>query len=146
MTAKIKKEIQAGRIAGPFSDAPFQVFHVSPLGVVPKKNPGEFRLIHHLSYPKGHHISVNDGISVEDSTVTYASIQQAIHIIQRLGRGCYMAKTDIESAFVSYRYTPQTTSYWALLGMANSILTSAYQWAVVQAAKYLRRSVMLLSG
>ena len=49
---KTAKELAAGRLAGPF---------VSPLGVVPKKSPGEFRLIHHLSFPKG--ASVNDGIS-----------------------------------------------------------------------------------
>ena len=59
--AKLKKELDAHRLAGPFHSPPFPVFHVSPIVVVPKKSPGEFRLIHHLSYPKG--TSINDDIS-----------------------------------------------------------------------------------
>ena len=50
---KLKKEITAGRIAGPFQDPPFPHMFCSPLGIVPKKNPSEFRLIHHLSFPRG---------------------------------------------------------------------------------------------
>ena len=42
--AKLNKEYETGRLAGPFHP-----FRVSRLGVVPKKTPGEFRLIHHLS-------------------------------------------------------------------------------------------------
>ena len=45
-------ELAAGRIAGPFSETPFPNIQVSPLGLVPKKAPNEFRLIHHLSYPE----------------------------------------------------------------------------------------------
>ena len=56
--AKISKELDACRLAGPFSSPPFPVFRVSPLGLVPKKVEGEFRLIHHLSFPKGS--SLND--------------------------------------------------------------------------------------
>ena len=57
---KLSKELAAGRIVGPFDSPPFETFRVSPLGIVPKKLPGKFRLIHHLSYPEG--LSVNDGI------------------------------------------------------------------------------------
>ena len=41
------------RIAGPFPMAPFDNFGVSPIGLVEKKTKGEYRLIHHLSYPRG---------------------------------------------------------------------------------------------
>lgn len=51
--AKLRKEIEAGRISGPFPVPPFSAFRTSPLGVVPKKTPSEFRLIHHLSYLLG---------------------------------------------------------------------------------------------
>ena len=61
VSAKLIQEVKAGRIAGPFDTPPFKNFCVSPLGVVPIKTPGEFRLIHHLSFPKG--TSVNDGIA-----------------------------------------------------------------------------------
>ncbi|XP_048367316.1 uncharacterized protein LOC125441063 [Sphaerodactylus townsendi] len=64
---KINKELQAGRIAGPFSSPPLPNLRVSPVGVVPKKTPGEFRMINHLSYPTGS--SVNDGIDPEVSSV-----------------------------------------------------------------------------
>ena len=57
--AKLAMEIAAHRIAVPFSSPPFSVFRVSPLGLVPKKIEGGFRLIHHLSCPKGS--SLNDG-------------------------------------------------------------------------------------
>lgn len=56
---KVGKEVSAGRLAGPFLVPPFSNLRVFPLGVVPKKEPGKFRLIHHLSYPKGD--SVNYG-------------------------------------------------------------------------------------
>ena len=58
--SKPNKEREAGRIAGPFALPPFPNFRCSPLGIVPKKDPSEFRLIHHLSYPNGS--SVNDFI------------------------------------------------------------------------------------
>jgi hypothetical protein len=51
--AKLFKECQANRLAGPFDHPPFVKFLVSPLGVVPKKALGEYRLIRHLSLPSG---------------------------------------------------------------------------------------------
>ena len=57
---KLRKECDAGRIVGPFRTPHFANFRISPLGVVLKKGPSEFRLIHHLSYLKGN--SVNDAI------------------------------------------------------------------------------------
>ena len=74
--AKIAKELAAGRLAGPFDSPLISPFVVSPLGVVPKKSPGAFRLIHHLSFPRG--ASVNDGIFHENSTVCYATIGDSI--------------------------------------------------------------------
>lgn len=60
VSEKIAKELLAGCIAGPFYDPPFPNFHISPLGLCPKKDPNKFCMIHHLSYPKG--LSVNDFI------------------------------------------------------------------------------------
>ena len=48
----ISKEIDLGRIAGPFEKPPFDKFQCSPIGLVPKKNC-DFRLIQHLSFPEG---------------------------------------------------------------------------------------------
>ena len=92
--SKLHKELEAGRIAGPFAVPPFPNFRCSPLGIVPKKDPSEFRLIHHLSYPQGS--SVNDFIPDDCSSVRYASINDAISVIKQTGAGCFMAKTDVK--------------------------------------------------
>lgn len=85
VSAKLKKEIEAGRVVGPFKAPPFSNFRTSPIGIVPKKAPNEFRLIRHLSYPRGS--SVNDFIPDECSSVHYASISDAIHILKKLRSG-----------------------------------------------------------
>ena len=109
---KLSKELTAGRIVGPFDVPPFETFRISPQGVVPKKSPGEFRLIHHLSYPAGS--SVNDGIPKELATVPYAIIDDAIRLVKSLGNGCFLAKTDIKSPF---RIIPITPRDFPLLGI-----------------------------
>jgi hypothetical protein len=108
---KLAKEIQVGRIAGPFFKAPFSHFCCSPLGLVEKKVPGTFRLIHHLSHPEG--LSVNDGIPTHFSQVHYQTIDDAVTEIRKLGRGCFLAKTDIANAF---RIVPLHPSEYPLLG------------------------------
>jgi hypothetical protein len=50
---KIAKEILVGRVVGPCESPPFQNLQISPLGLIPKRTPGEMRVIHHLSYPEG---------------------------------------------------------------------------------------------
>ena len=70
---------------------------ISPVGLVPKKKPGEFRLIHHLSHPRDN--SVNSGIPREFTSVSYHTVDQAIAILCTIGPGAYLAKTDIKSAF-----------------------------------------------
>ena len=47
----LAKELLVQRVSGPFSHPPLPNFRVSPIGVVPKKTPGEFRCNQHLSYP-----------------------------------------------------------------------------------------------
>ena len=109
---KLLKDLEAGRIRGPFPRPPFREFVCSPLGIVPKKVPSEFRLIQHLSYPCGS--SVNDYIPERTSSVRYASISDAIRVLKQLGAGCFMVKTDIKSAF---RIIPIHPSDFPLLGM-----------------------------
>ena len=110
--SKIKKETEALRLAGPFESPPFTEFCVSPLGVVPKKVPGEFRMIHHLSFPSGS--SVNDGILSANTSVQYATIADAMSLIKQCGKGCFLANTDIKDAF---RIIPIQPSDYPLLGI-----------------------------
>ena len=84
----------------------------SSLGIVPKKDPSEFRIIQQLSYPHG--TSVNDNIPDVHSSVHYASISDAIAVLKSLGAGWFLAKTDIESAFRIILIHP---SNFPLLGM-----------------------------
>ncbi|CAJ0934229.1 unnamed protein product [Ranitomeya imitator] len=108
---KLNKEIRAGRFQGPFDSPPFFNLRVSPLGIVPKKESGKYRLIHHLSYPKGR--SVNDGIPNDDTTVTYIPFDRAVEMVRKAGPGALMAKSDIESAF---RLLPAHQDCYHLLG------------------------------
>ena len=109
--SKINKELELGRIAGPFDSPPFRNFIVSPLGLVPKKNSGEYRLIHDLSFPKGD--SVNGHIDPEFSAVQYEVLDRCIELVQMIGFGCLMAKADLKDAF---RIIPVAPSSYRLLG------------------------------
>lgn len=108
---KLWRELELGRMAGPFDLPPFHNLRVSPLGVVPKKAEGKFRLIHHLSYPSGS--SVNDGIDREESRVHYASFDRALQLVRAVGQSALLAKADIESAF---RLLPVHPDCFHLLG------------------------------
>ena len=115
VSKKIAEELDKGRLGGPFETKPFSNFKLSPLGVVPKKNPGEFRMIHHLSYPRNSGQSVNENIAVEFVSVSYAGIQDAICKIKAIGKNCFMAKTDVRSAF---RIMPIHPDDYHLLGFS----------------------------
>ena len=109
---KIAKELALGRIVGPHdAPPPYSNYRVSPLAVVPKKAPGEFRMIHHLSYPEGS--SINDFIPRDMSSVQYATIQDATYFINQSNKPVYMAKRNVESAF---RVIPVSPADRLLLG------------------------------
>ncbi|XP_072254199.1 uncharacterized protein [Pyxicephalus adspersus] len=110
VTGKLRKEVALGRMAGPFRELPLRNLVISPLGVVPKKEPGQFRMIHHLSYPTGE--SVNDGIAPELCRVVYTSFDRAVALVRKAGKGCLMAKADVESAFRLLPVHPE--SFWLL--------------------------------
>ena len=58
---------------------------------------GQFRLIHHLSYPCGKFF--NDFIDPNLYSVQFASFDEAVHMVQDLGPCCLLGKSDIQSAF-----------------------------------------------
>ena len=106
----IESEREAGRIAGPFPIPSPWIQKFSPIGLIPKKSPGTYRVIHHLSFPFGN--SVNDYIPRERTAVSYGSIDQAVQLISQF-QSPYLAKTDIASAF---RMIPVSLSDCPLLG------------------------------
>ena len=66
---KLAKEVRLGRMLGPFSEPPFMDLMCSPVGLVPKKDTDEMRMIMHLSYPYGE--SINDYIYPEKAATQY---------------------------------------------------------------------------
>lgn len=110
--AKLANEVREGRMAGPFSSPPLDPFRVSPLGLVPKREPNAYRLIHHLSFPdRG---SLNYATDKVDASVSYASLEDAITLIRRFGPGALIAKADVKSAF---RLLPVAPSGFNSLGI-----------------------------
>jgi hypothetical protein len=114
VTKNLLKEVILGRTAGPFLSPPFLNFQIYPIGVVPKKHSSDWRTIFHLSHPKSAGTSVNAHISKENYSLQYVKIDDAINLIIQLGKGSFMAKTDICSAF---RNVPVRPNDWELLGM-----------------------------
>ena len=111
VTAELRKECAAGRIIGPSPVPPLANLKCSGVGVVPKKN-GKWRMIHHLSAPRG--TSINDFILREEYSLHYATIDDAIASLLTLGAGALMAKIDLKSAF---RMVPVRQEDWELLGI-----------------------------
>ena len=92
----VQEELRAGRLIRLPENTPG--VHVSCFGVIPKPHqPGKWRLITDLSSPKGE--SVNNGVDRQWCSVSYASVDDAVQCIMRLGRGALLAKFDIASAY-----------------------------------------------
>ena len=107
----ICKELVRGHTSGPFDKPPLVHLHCSPLGAVLKKD-GTYRIILDLSSPHDG-TSINDGIPSETYSVKYSSFDEAVCLIRRVGRGCFLAKLDIKHAF---RLCPVHPSDWQYLG------------------------------
>ena len=91
-------ETNIGRRKGPYKNLPFNYFYSNPLGVVFKKKKTKPRVIHHLSWPRSaSNSSVN--ASITDFQVKLDAFDRALKIAQDLGKGCFMCKIDIESAY-----------------------------------------------
>ena len=113
--AYLGKECKAGRVLGPLDVGPLKGvkgIQVSPIGVIPKKTPGKWRLIVDLSSPRGR--SINDGIEEKQASLAYVSMDNVTETITALGQGTYMGKCDVKEA---YRLIPVHTEERQLLGM-----------------------------
>ena len=69
-------------------------------------------MIYHLSYPQWNRI--NDHIAKDPYSLSYVRVDDAIHILQSLGKGAFMAMTDLKSAFCLIPIHPKD---WNLLGI-----------------------------
>ena len=111
VSSKISKEVALGRVAGPFPSPPFPSFVTSPLGLIPKKVPGEYRLIHDLSFPR--EFSVNSYIHPSFTKVSYEDLDHCLKIVLSLGPNSLISKADLKDAF---RLLPIYPQDYRLLG------------------------------
>ena len=102
---KMMKEVSLKRFAGPFENPPFEYFIQSPVGLVPKGPQGQgqdqvmdTRLIFHLSWPRPGQ-SANSCTPKELCSVKYKDLDEAIRLCIQTGDKCYLAKSDMKSAF-----------------------------------------------
>ncbi|XP_057204274.1 uncharacterized protein LOC130562947 [Triplophysa rosa] len=111
----IKKEINAKFIIGPFDAPPFTAFRISPIGVAARKFSGKS-----ASYSISRH---RTALPFQASTASFRSrnfpctdhnIDQAITLIKHAGRGAWLAKVDITSAF---KVMPIHPDFWHLFGI-----------------------------
>ena len=104
---KIMKEVRLLRYAGPFEVIPYENYMQSPVGLVPKDQGRQTRLIFHLSYNfKSGGMSLNHHTPKEWCRVSYNDIDHAMHNCIELLKSVnskvkiiYFAKTDARSAF-----------------------------------------------
>ena len=113
VTSRIASEVQRGCLGGPLPIELIPLVHVSPIGLVPKPHSNSFRMIVDLSAPRGS--SVNDGIREELCSLQYASVDQAVALILRLGQGTELVKLDLKDA---YRMVPVHPQDHPLLGIS----------------------------
>ena len=83
---KIMKEVKLKRVAGPFNTVPFDNYIQSPIGLVPKDNGRQTRLIFHLSYnfETDGLRSVNSLTPKELCTVKYRDLAHAVSTCLRV--------------------------------------------------------------
>ena len=107
---KVMKEVKALRYAGPFEKIPYDDnFIQSPIGLVPKDNGKNTRLIFHLSYPRdGSNTSVNANTLKELCSVKYPDFSKAVVLCLQAGKGCFCSRSDWKTAF---RHFPLKKKY-----------------------------------
>ncbi|KAI2646851.1 Pro-Pol polyprotein [Labeo rohita] len=111
----IKKEIDANFMIGPFSIPPFCIFRVSLIGVATRNSQAKKCLIIDLSSPHNSpFLSINSLIPLEEFSLHYHDVDQAITLIKEAGRGAWLAKVDITSAF---KVMPIHPVFWHLFGI-----------------------------
>ena len=97
MDSNIRAEVEAGRLVGPLPLSWRQVLQCIPLALLPKAQPGRFRKIVDLSLSRDH--SVNSGISEGICSVSYATLDDAVGLIKRLGPMMQLVKIDLKDAY-----------------------------------------------
>ena len=127
------KEVKFKRVAGPFKEPLFKDFIQSPVGLVPKDEGKETRLIFHLSYPKGGS-SINSETPKELCSVQYCDFSEAVKRCMEEGKFCFAGKSDMKSAFRHLGL--KVRNYPWLLLKARSPIDGNIYWFVDKALPF----------
>lgn len=97
----LKDECDKGYAYGPFPEAPFDTYRISPIGVATGKYSDKKRLIIDLSAPRNDqkHVSINDLIDKDQCSLAYVKLDDAIRKICDIGQSAILCKFDIRDAF-----------------------------------------------
>lgn len=112
----LQYELDNGYLAGPYDRPPYDLYRVSPIGVAQGKYSLKNRLIVDLSAPHNNDLqpSINDFIDKEEHSLQYVKIEDAIKLIQSLGKGAIMCKTDIVDAFKLIPIQPKYQPFYGI--------------------------------
>ena len=87
----------------------------SPIGLVPK-GKNDTRLIFHLSYPRGEKkLSVNACTPRELCSVRYNDFEEAARMCWKAGPGCFVAKSDMNSACCNLPIRPEDWKWLVMM-------------------------------
>ena len=104
--------------------------HQSPLGLIPKAQPGKWRLITDLSSPHNH--SVNNGIS---QSLCSCGLDEAVYIVLNLCRGARISKVDLKSAYRVITIHPDDTPLLGVRWNSNLLLHKALPFGLISVPK-----------
>lgn len=112
----LQDELEKGYLLGPYLQPPFPIYRINPIGIATGKYSGKKRLIVDMSAPhdNSEHKSINDLIDKDDFSLSYIKVDDAIHIIHKLGEGCTLTKIDLKDAF---KQIPIHRSMWPFHGI-----------------------------
>ena len=140
ITDYLAEECAEGRIISSVPSAILPAVHISRFGLIPKKAPGEWRLIVDLSSPEG--MSVNDGIC----SLRYILVEDALSLIRELGRGALLARWISGKLIGTFLSSLRIGSFWACGGKGSPLSMQPFRLASARHPRFSRQWQMLLNG
>ena len=141
MESNIRAEVEAGHLVGPLPLSWRQVLQCSPLVLLSKAQPGRFRTIIDFSLPRDH--SVNSGISEGICLVSYATLDDAVRLIKRLGPITQLVKMDLKDAYRMVPIHPHDQHLlaivWAITFMLIAVFPLDCAWPPRSSQRWLMR-------
>lgn len=106
VTDFLQTEVKAGWVIGPLPDIPD--VQINRFSAIPKQGqPGKWQLI--LDHSSPHSLSMNDGVAQDLCSMRYATVDNAIEKVLRLGMDSKLwSNMRIETS----RYIPAILDYW----------------------------------